>query len=138
MSISLKNHEDRIKVLEAQTSTKVSMIFLSQLSNGKVYTVPAEYKIIFISHLPASYAEIGETHLIDLTLSWSGRKDVKNFGTEFHLAWIEANGKITSRINNIIVHGLKLYYSFSYNIIYRATHLLEKIFYVLNKGGVSL
>ena len=33
---------------------------------------------------------------------------------------------------------LKLYYSFSYNIIYRATHLLEKIFYVLNKGGVSL
>lgn len=33
---------------------------------------------------------------------------------------------------------LKLYYSFSYNIIYKAMHLLEKIFYVLNKGGVSL
>lgn len=27
-------------------------------------------------------------------------------------------------------NGLKLYYSFSYNIIYRATHLLEKIFFM--------
>lgn len=31
------------------------------------------------------------------------------------------------------VYGLKLYYSFSYNIIYRATHLLEKIFLCLKQ-----
>lgn len=44
------------------------------------------------------------------------------------LKYIIHSSKDTSGDGVYSVYGLKLYYSFSYNIIYRATHLLEKIF----------
>ena len=164
MSISLNDHEDRIRVLE-NTSHKVKPVITKLIENWHPTSphsttyIPEilNYEFAVVIMRFSMYSS-GTSHKIfskfgpkDIAICYNHNQDelgsisaglTGSEGSDVAAPYeLYANGDmVTSGRFYMTVYGvnLKLYYSFSYNIIYRATHLLEKIFYVLNKGGVSV
>ena len=164
MSISLKNHEDRIYNLEHHNHRWVKLWGTGSMLQSATTLNLAEsirnFDIVIVEYGCCNYTNAS---LIDLKETWLWCNNIKfndvdtgdnaindyafcshpdghgiktmyfrSNGTQIYVSNFALSGGLLG------IYGLKLYYSFSYNIIYKATHLLEKIFYVLNKGGVSL
>lgn len=149
MSISLKNHEDRIKVLEkANGWNSVTN------SNGTAYWDPIS-GFGFCTGVYPTF-KVGQTYTITFPKAFQNVPKVpfcqvyshgeygtyyenfaKNITTNnFQVSVSRGNSTYVQMdsLSGYLAFGLlKLYYSFSYNIIYRATHLLEKIFLCLKQ-----
>ena len=152
MSISLNslnntanNHESRIKALENKTSSgyysEVILWSGNNWNNGFVATLSQSWKNFKILVFLGNAGEMYSTAFYPTSLLTHGTKlchTYLNYGTIKINNDTQISFPDQGDVGIYKIIGLKLYYSFSYNIIYRATHLLEKIFYVLNKGGVSL
>ena len=153
MSISLKNHEDRIKVLENSRTKIVCGLPIAIESDtidcNQYYSGDGDLLYILCVDTNGDcsvygMAEFGSTIIFDRNTI--GSYNIAHMHNVYRPRTVHVNRGVVTFIQSLgTVSGidgwliiLKLYYSFSYNIIYRVTHLLEKIFYVLNKGGVSL
>lgn len=160
MSISLNslnntanNHESRIKALENKTSSSGKMIELWSGGHGGGNLTISNHNFddyaIIIGHCDCHSGSGNGTMAYSTNLFCPTNRYGARSNCFCDLTGDDAAGMYLVNNHTINftgwagvwlqhVYGLKLYYSFSYNIIYRAMHLLEKIFYVLNKGGVSL
>ena len=160
MSISLNslnntanNHESRIKALENKTSSSGKMVELWNGGHGGGNLTISNHNFddyaIIIGHCDCNSGSGNGTMAYSTNLFCPTNRYGARSNCFCDLTGDDAAGMYLVNNHTINftgwagvwlqhVYGLKLYYSFSYNITYRATHLLEKIFYVLNKGGVSL
>lgn len=127
MAISLNNHEDRITVLEQSGNINPTCeLILNKQASGNLTTTKSmnSFDFLFIS------TSTSVLWFDSFMIPYSVFKDLKRFefgGTSSAIEiryvndnTIYANGAWIHR-----VYGLKLYYSFSYNIIYKI--LLRKI-----------
>lgn len=142
MSISLNNHESRIKSLESRPQgTGISEYLVAtdkwwlEFQNG--FLVQGGHNRPTTVTLPKSYRDTNYTVLTRATAGDSSggggiySKTVSSFActtnhNNYSFGWVTFGWSSKAKV-------LKLYYSFSYNIIYRATHLLEKIFLCLKQ-----
>ena len=173
MSISLKNHEDRITKIENRRLEQIGYV-TPRIPNKNIAAIPnaKNYDILLINkyyqdqpHVLSAFTEMDSTWILfpksmrfnvsknEFMFKKIGESEYSCFtdGLKIHSDWrfeafptnelIHGGNPSNPGVYKLfcfVIYGLKLCYSFSYNIIYRATHLLEKILYVLNKGGVSL
>ena len=148
MSISLKSLYDQVQSIK----TAVVKHSSPNISAGK--KISTGFKCT-----EPGFIVTGDTYNLQATL-WLAVNNVQLFdwsNTAHNMYWTNSNVCIPVTVNDVITFSianythntvragvwfypaiLTKYYFVRHNIIYRATHLLEKIFYVLNKGGVSL
>ena len=143
MAISLNNHESRIKALESgKTGGIVTVLWSGDAYTGSISAPISSYDMCFVMLKHDNNRYDSFPIVVPKTLYGNAMTLQQNscFDTMITVtgSGLYINRNYNNRCRILQIAGLKLYYSFSYNIIYRATHLLEKIFYVLNKGGVSL
>ena len=138
MSISLNDHENRILSLE-QYKSKVVPVLSNVSVSQSISLNLSEYPLYVVNVAPLGNRYVQYTMVCGRDCSYDCWQDAHHqFGFVLRSDKLEVLYNYGKGCMVTDILGLKLYYSFSYNIIYRATHLLEKIFYVLNKGGVSL
>lgn len=147
MSISLNNHEDRIKVLEKVKSQIIGRFPIESAStviDCKRY-YDDENVLYILSVDTLGYCEDYQMGVFGCTVIFDKYTTSAKTITHIHnvyyprqvqvengiVSFIQQRGTINEITGWLLV--LKLYYSFSYNIIYRATHLLEKIFLCLKQ-----
>lgn len=148
MSISLKNHEDRIEVLE-NSRTKIVYdlpitIESDTIDCNQYYSGDGDLLYILCADTYGDCSNygmgtFGSTIIFDRNTI--GNHAITHVHNLYHPREVHVNrGVVRFTQNYGTVHRitgwliiLKLYYSFSYNIIYRATHLLEKIFLCLKQ-----
>lgn len=137
MAISLKNIEDRVKVLEGRCKIVklTSFVFLNR--TWKNICDVSNYDILFIyadhGYSGASYHPRGTSanlHAIcvkSLFTDWYNQLVWWGSDTEYtqlrlsgnYLQGYSIQSNADPTDNKVLVYGLKLYYNFSYNIIYK-------------------